>query len=57
VPARLVERRAGVERAAPLGVRGSHDLATFARADLLLRVPAGAPPRGEGERVEATDWS
>ncbi|MCM2269702.1 MAG: molybdopterin molybdotransferase MoeA [Thermoanaerobaculia bacterium] len=57
VPARARGRGAsGRELVAPLGVRGSHDLATFGVADRLLRVPAGAPERGAGALVEAIDW-
>jgi molybdopterin molybdotransferase len=56
VPAKL-ERAAGAAPAArPLGVRGSHDLATFASADLLRRVRAGQPARAAGEPVEAIEW-
>jgi molybdopterin molybdotransferase len=46
----------GRELVAPLGVRGSHDLATFGRADRLLRVPTRAPARDAGELAEAIDW-
>jgi molybdopterin molybdotransferase len=56
VPARA-ERPAGGELVVrPLGVRGSHDQETYASADLLLRIPAGAPAREAGESVEAIDW-
>lgn len=44
---------AGAPRALPLAAAGSHDLAAFARADLLLRVRAGEAPRAAGARVEA----
>jgi molybdopterin molybdotransferase len=57
VPARTRGRgEGGSERVEPLGVRGSHDLATFGAADRLLRIPAGAPARAAGESVEAIDW-
>jgi len=57
VPARLAGRdAAGCELVRPLGVRGSHDLATFGVADRLLRVPPDAPACAEGETVEAIDW-
>ena len=56
VPARSERDPGGLERVRPLDVRGSHDLATFGRADRLLRVHAGAPPRAAGEEVEAIDW-
>ncbi|HEX9800407.1 MAG TPA: gephyrin-like molybdotransferase Glp [Thermoanaerobaculia bacterium] len=46
----------GRELVEPLGVRGSHDLATFGLADRLLRVPPGAPAREAGELAEAIDW-
>lgn len=47
----------GPRRARPLPSRGSHDLAAFARADLLLRVRAQQPPAEPGARVEAIVWS
>jgi molybdopterin molybdotransferase len=57
VPARARGRgEGGRERVEPLGVRGSHDLATFGAADRLLRIPAGAPARAAGETAEAIDW-
>jgi molybdenum cofactor synthesis domain-containing protein len=56
VPARRIDRRGGRERVAMLDVRGSHDLATFARADRLLRIRAGEPARAPGELVEAIVW-
>lgn len=44
----------GAARSAlPLAARGSHDLVAFAGAELLLRVPAGAPPRARGQLAEA----
>lgn len=46
----------GHERVEPLGVLGSHDLATFGAADRLLRVPAGAPALTGGDLVEAIEW-
>lgn len=57
VPARALAAEPGHELVRPLAVRGSHDLATFARADRLLRVRAGEPARGAGDEVEAIDWS
>ncbi|HSM12685.1 MAG TPA: gephyrin-like molybdotransferase Glp [Thermoanaerobaculia bacterium] len=48
---------AGPPRARPLSARGSHDLAAFARADLLLRVRAEDPAAEPGARVEAIDWT
>jgi len=54
VPARFADRSA--RRIAPLDIHGSHDLATVARAELLLRIPAGAPARSPGDAVEAIDW-
>lgn len=55
VPARA--EGAGVdERVRPLGVRGSHDLATFGFADRLIRVRAGEPARVAGDEVEAVEW-
>jgi molybdopterin molybdotransferase len=56
VPARLEGVRDGIERIRPLAVRGSHDLATFGRADRLLRIRADDAARQPGERVEAVDW-
>lgn len=56
VPACRIDLRDGRERAAALEVRGSHDLATFARADRLLRIRAGDPARAPGELVEAIEW-
>lgn len=44
---------AGPPRALPIANAGSHDLASFARADLLLRVRAGEAPRPVGAAVEA----
>lgn len=55
VPARR-ETGGDPELATPLGVRGSHDLVTFGRADLLLRVRAGDAPRPAGATIEAIDW-
>jgi len=42
--------------ARPASLHGSHDLLHIADADLLLRIPAGAPARHAGDRVEAIDW-
>jgi molybdopterin molybdotransferase len=57
VPARTRDRGgSGLDRIEPLGVRGSHDLATFGAADRLVRIPAGAAPRGAGALAEAIDW-
>ncbi len=57
VPARRVDRWQGREQVETLGVRGSHDLLTFARADRLLRIRAGELARAAGDEVEAIDWS
>ena len=43
---------AGELRAAPLLSAVSHDIAAHARANALIRTPAGAPPVATGERVE-----
>jgi len=56
VPARAEPGAGEPERVRPLGVRGSHDLHTFAAADRLLRIRAGAPAREAGETVELVDW-
>ncbi len=52
VPARriLVDGRPA---ARPEPIAGSHDLVSFARADLLLRVRAGEAARASGEAIEA----
>ncbi len=55
VPARS-EGTGAEARVRPLGVRGSHDLATFGVADRLIRVRAGAPAHAIGESVEVVDW-
>jgi len=47
----------GAPRALPLATAGSHDLAAFARADLLVRVRAGEAPRAAGARLEAIEVS
>jgi len=39
----------------PLTSRGSHDLAAHARADTLIRVPAGSGMLAEGSIVECLD--
>ncbi len=57
VPARFRESTAAGELLEPLAVRGSHDLATFARADRLLRIRAGEAARPAGDAVEALDWT
>jgi len=48
IPAR---RAASVEGDSlhPISARGSHDMGAFARADALVRVPAGSAPRAAGE--------
>lgn len=56
VPGRVEPGAAAGERVRPLGVRGSHDLATFAAADRLLRIRAGEPARDVGDPVELVDW-
>jgi len=52
VPGRLENGRP-TPRARPVDEAGSHDLAAWARADLLLRIRAGDAARGAGQRVEA----
>jgi len=52
VPARL-QATGRTPRALPLREAGSHDLAAWACADLMLRIRAGEPARGPGDRVEA----
>jgi molybdopterin molybdotransferase len=47
LPAR-VENEGGALRVTPLTVQGSHDLAAYARATALLRVPAHAAPAAAG---------
>lgn len=43
---------AGRTEAEPLESRGSHDMASHARANALIRTPSGTPPRSPGEIVE-----
>jgi molybdopterin molybdotransferase len=43
----------GAARAAPSSPRGSHDLAAFARATALIRIPAGTPPAPAGSPCSA----
>jgi molybdopterin molybdotransferase len=55
LPARLEQAGSTVE-AVPLAARGSHDLAAWAAADCLLRVPAGSPPQPAGTPCEILAW-
>ncbi len=48
----LLELVGGEARVAALETRGSHDLAAHARANALIRVPAGAERLPAGSRVE-----
>jgi molybdopterin molybdotransferase len=50
-------RREGPSAARPLEARGSHDLAAFALADLLVRVRPGDSERGAGALAEAIDFA
>jgi molybdopterin molybdotransferase len=43
---------AGESRVEPLASRGSHDLGAYARANALIRLPAGSPALAEGDLVE-----
>ncbi|MCB1009431.1 MAG: molybdopterin molybdotransferase MoeA, partial [Acidobacteria bacterium] len=52
VPARL-EATGATPRALPVREAGSHDLAAWAGAELMLRVRADDPARGPGDLVEA----
>jgi molybdopterin molybdotransferase len=47
----LLDRSGAETRIAALEGRGSHDLAAHARADALLRIPAGAERLSEGDAV------
>jgi molybdopterin biosynthesis enzyme len=41
----------GVRRVDPLSTAGSHDIATHARANALIRIPAGGDPLDAGSIV------
>jgi molybdopterin biosynthesis enzyme len=51
----IAQPRDGQMFVEPLTTRGSHDLATHARADALIRVPAGSGMLAEGSIVECLD--
>jgi len=48
----ILENAGGVAHAEPLVSAGSHDIATHARANALILVPAGAAPQPAGSTVE-----
>ncbi|HSP95432.1 MAG TPA: gephyrin-like molybdotransferase Glp [Thermoanaerobaculia bacterium] len=48
----ILENAGGVAFVEPLTSAGSHDIATHARANALILVPAGAAPQPEGATVE-----
>jgi molybdopterin biosynthesis enzyme len=48
----ILTNTAGILRVEPLASGGSHDIAAHARANALIRVPAGAEPLAAGATVE-----
>jgi molybdopterin molybdotransferase len=48
----ILSNRGGTLRVEPLASAGSHDIAAHARANALIRVPAGADPPAAGATVE-----
>jgi len=48
----ILTNAGGVERVEPLTSAGSHDIATHASANALIRIPANAEPQAAGSKVE-----